>query len=57
MSDTSEPGEAILGARIEASFYGLDLGPLGPVNMIAGGYEAKCRVCGERTGQERPGTV
>jgi len=42
--------DAILEAQVEASFQGHDLAPFEEVtDRITGGYEARCRRCGQTT--------
>jgi hypothetical protein len=47
MESERELKDAILEAQVEASFQGHDLGPFEPVEVLTGGYEARCRKCNQ----------
>ncbi len=37
--------ESILSIQVDATLSGHDLGPFEPVEVLTGGYEARCRKC------------
>ena len=37
--------ESILAIQVDAALSGHDLGPFEPVEVLTGGYEARCRKC------------
>jgi hypothetical protein len=47
MESERELKDAILEAQVEASFQCHDLGPFEPVEVLTGGYEARCRKCNQ----------
>jgi len=39
--------ESILSIQVNAALAGHDLGPFEPVEVLTGGYEARCRNCNQ----------
>ncbi len=39
--------ESILAIQVNAALSGHDLGPFEPVEVLTGGYEARCRKCNQ----------
>jgi hypothetical protein len=44
---SKEPKESILEIQVNAALTGHDLGPFEPVEVLTGGYEARCRKCNQ----------
>jgi len=42
---TKDAKESILSIQVDAALSGHDLGPFEPVEVLTGGYEARCRKC------------
>ena len=49
--------EAILEAQVNAALAGHNLGPFEPVDTLTGGYEARCRKCGQTVWVEESGVM
>ena len=43
----SELRESLLKIQVNAALSGHDLGPFEPVEVLTGGYEARCRKCNQ----------
>ena len=44
---TKEARESVLEIQVNATLSGHDLGPFEPVEVLTGGYEARCRNCSQ----------
>jgi len=44
---TKDAKESILAIQVDAALAGHDLGPFEPVEVLPGGYEARCRNCNQ----------
>ena len=44
---TKDAKESILSIQVDAALSGHDLGPFEPVEVLTGGYEARCRNCNQ----------
>ena len=44
---TKEAKQSILEIQVNAALSGHDLGPFEPVEVLTGGYEARCRNCNQ----------
>jgi hypothetical protein len=44
---TKDAKESILEIQVNAALSGHDLGPFEPVEVLTGGYEARCRRCNQ----------